>query len=154
MEQGETEKARELYYRLLQKTQHVKVWLSLSQFELAVGDEYTVARARKVFEKAAEKLREAEKEERLMLLEAWKAFEYENGDDRSQNYLESRMPKRIKKRRKIETPDGTEAGWEEYFDYIFPEDEAAKPNLKLLQMAKMWKKQKAQDPAQESDAAA
>ena len=33
-------------------------------------------------------------------------------------------------------------GWEEYFDYIFPEDEGAKPNLKLLAMAKMWKKQK------------
>lgn len=36
----------------------------------------------------------------------------------------------------------SEAGWEEYFDYIFPEDEAAKPNLKLLAMAKMWKKKK------------
>ncbi|CAL8072243.1 unnamed protein product [Orchesella dallaii] len=153
-EQGETDKARELYYRLLQRTQHVKVWLSLSQFELSVGDENSVARARKVFEKAAEKLRENEKEERLMLLEAWKAFEYENGDDKNISYIESRMPKRIKKRRKIETPDGTEAGWEEYFDYIFPEDEAAKPNLKLLQMAKMWKKQKEVDVPSQSDAAA
>lgn len=34
-----------------------------------------------------------------------------------------------------------ETGWEEYFDYIFPEDEAARPNLKLLQMAKLWRKQ-------------
>ena len=53
------------------------------------------------------------------------------------------MPKRIKKRRKIESDDpDVDAGWEEYFDYIFPEDEGAKPNLKLLAMAKMWKKQK------------
>ena len=37
-----------------------------------------------------------------------------------------------------------DAGWEEYFDYIFPEDEAAKPNLKLLAMAKLWRKQKEQ----------
>jgi crooked neck len=36
----------------------------------------------------------------------------------------------------------TEEGWEEFFDYIFPEDEATKPNLKLLEMAKAWKKQK------------
>jgi hypothetical protein len=36
----------------------------------------------------------------------------------------------------------TEEGWEEVFDYIFPEDEAIKPNLKLLEMAKSWKKQK------------
>ena len=35
---------------------------------------------------------------------------------------------------------GADAGWEEYWDYIFPEEEAAKPNLKLLEMAKMWKK--------------
>ena len=33
----------------------------------------------------------------------------------------------------------TEAGWEEYYDYIFPDDEGAKPNLKLLSMAKKWK---------------
>lgn len=32
-----------------------------------------------------------------------------------------------------------DAGWEEYYDYIFPEDEAAQPNLKLLAMAKTWK---------------
>ena len=37
-------------------------------------------------------------------------------------------------------------GWEEFFDYIFPEDEGAKPNLKLLAMAKMWKKQKEDVP--------
>lgn len=107
IEQGETEKARELYYKLLQRTEHVKVWLSLSHFELGVGDENATNRARKVFEKANDKLREsAEKEERLMLLEAWRAFEYENGDEDSQNKIEERMPRKIKKRRKIETPDG------------------------------------------------
>lgn len=31
-------------------------------------------------------------------------------------------------------------GWEEFFDYIFPEDEASKPNLKLLSSAKAWKR--------------
>ena len=50
----------------------------------------------------------------------------------------------MKKRRKVQTEDGSDQGWEEYFDYIFPEDEAAKPNLKLLAMAKMWKKNKEQ----------
>ena len=42
-------------------------------------------------------------------------------------------------------------GWEEYFDYIFPEDEGAKPNLKLLAMAKMWKKQKETVPEEKED---
>ena len=42
-------------------------------------------------------------------------------------------------------------GWEEYFDYIFPEDEGAKPNLKLLAMAKMWKKKKEDEPEPETE---
>merc|ERR1712051_898997 len=69
-------------------------------------------------------------------------FEEESGDEKSKKNVADLMPRRVKKRRKIQTEDGTDAGWEEYFDYIFPEDEAAKPNLKLLAMAKMWKKQK------------
>ena len=32
--------------------------------------------------------------------------------------------------------------WEEYHDYVFPEDEKAKGGLKILQMAREWKKQK------------
>jgi len=41
----------------------------------------------------------------------------------------------------------SDEGWEEFFDYVFPEDEATKPNLKLLEMAKAWKRQK--DKAEE-----
>ena len=86
-----------------------------------------------------------------MLLEAWTDFESEDGDEKSQAQVADLMPRRVKKRRKIETEDGSDQGWEEYFDYIFPEDEAAKPNLKLLAMAKMWKKQKVteDEPAEE-----
>ena len=61
------------------------------------------------------------------------------------------MPKRVKRRRKAVDNNNdvadNDAGWEEYFDYIFPEDENARPNLKLLAMAKMWKKQKEVGPA-------
>ena len=40
-----------------------------------------------------------------------------------------------------------EEGWEEVFDYIFPEDESIKPNLKLLERAKAWKiKQQEENP--------
>ena len=49
------------------------------------------------------------------------------------------MPRVVKKRRQLETDTGADAGWEEYWDYIFPEDEVAKPNLKLLETAKKWK---------------
>ena len=82
-----------------------------------------------------------------MLLEAWREFELEQDDEEKLKKVDSLMPKRVKKRRRIvqdeDAPGGADAGgWEEYFDYIFPEDEGAKPNLKLLAMAKMWKKQK------------
>ena len=38
----------------------------------------------------------------------------------------------------------SDAGWEEYYDYIFPDDEANMPNFKLLQMARLWKKNQQQ----------
>jgi hypothetical protein len=49
------------------------------------------------------------------------------------------MPRRVRRRKEIFNDDGTSEGWEEYHDYIFPDEEAAGPNLKLLNMAKMWK---------------
>merc|ERR1712083_1185156 len=99
--------------------------------------------ARHVYEQANKELRRSrEKEERLMLLEAWRDFEREDGDEKSQAEVHQLLPRRVKKRRKVQTEDGSDQGWEEYFEYIFPEDEAAKPNLKLLAMAKMWKKNK------------
>ena len=101
-----------------------------------------------MYEEANKKLRQGQgKEERLMLLEAWREFEKESGNEKTKRVVDDLMPRRIKKRRKIQSEDGTDQGWEEYFDYIFPEDEAAKPNLKLLAMAKMWKKQKDTEPS-------
>jgi len=38
----------------------------------------------------------------------------------------------------------SDAGWEEYIDYVFPDDEGAQPSLKLLALAKKWKENMAQ----------
>ncbi|VDI04880.1 Hypothetical predicted protein [Mytilus galloprovincialis] len=54
------------------------------------------------------------------------------------------MPQKIKKRRK-QRMGWSDAGWEEYHDYIFPNEEASQPNLKLLAMAKKWKQQMEDD---------
>ena len=54
------------------------------------------------------------------------------------------MPKRIKKKRPIVGEDGEAAGWEEFYDYVYPEEEAKAPSLKILEMAQKWKKQKTQ----------
>ncbi|XP_017302527.1 protein crooked neck-like [Diaphorina citri] len=139
--QGERDKVRELHERLLERTVHVKVWMNYAQFEMSSGDEDSVSLARRVFERANQALKaSSEKEERVMLLEAWKEFEAQHGDDESRAKLNSKLPRRAKKRVKTYNDEGVEEGWEEVFDYIFPEDEAAKPNLKLLEKAKAWKK--------------
>ena len=43
----------------------------------------------------------------------------------------------------------TNDGWEEVFEFIFPEDERNKPNLKILSMAQKWAQMKAQKEAEE-----
>jgi len=54
------------------------------------------------------------------------------------------LPKRVKKRRKIERPSedgvGTSEGWEEFYDYLFPDDQAQAKNIKILELAHKWKK--------------
>ncbi|NXJ35533.1 CRNL1 protein, partial [Ciconia maguari] len=150
IEQEEYEKTRNLYRRLLQRTQHVKVWISFAQFELSAGREESLSRCRQIYEEANKAMRNCEeKEERVMLLESWRNFEEEFGTDTTKERIDKLMPEKIKKRRKLQAEDGSDAGWEEYYDYIFPEDTANQPNLKLLAMAKLWKKQQ-----QESEAAA
>lgn len=138
MEQEEYENARNLYRRLLERTQHVKVWMSFASFELTAG---STDKARDVYKEGNSVFKNSEeKEERLMLLESWKKFEMENGSQSTLKQVEKYLPKRVKRRRKVVTEGGVDAGWEEYYDYIYPEDEAAQPNLKLLTMAKNWKK--------------
>lgn len=143
--QGETEKARQLYERLLDRTTHIKVWMSYAKFELNAenAENINVEMARRVYERANNNLRELnEKESRVLLLEAWRDFEAENGDESHLQKVQEKMPRRVKKRQKIISESGVEEGWEEVFDYIFPEDEMVKPNLKLLAAAKNWKRQK------------
>jgi len=149
IEQEEHSRARQLYERLLAKTQHVKVWLSYAQFE-AKGEEAEetedvvearLEKARHVYKKALDQLKKSNnKEHRVMILEAWKEFELgNNAADEKITYIQNMMPKQIRKRRKIQSEDGSDAGWEEYVDYVFPDDEAAQPSLKLLSLAKQWK---------------
>ena len=190
-EEGERGRCRALYERLLDRTQHVKVWISYAQFELramAVNNEddddddvedeeaarraaqrradaeaaaaeadpeeaepRRVEKARGVYERALRSLKEDQadaKEERVMLLEAWRAFEETIGGDDSNERVagvEKKMPRRVKRKRPIYTEDGTAAGQEEYYDYIFPEEQGAAPNLKILEAAYKWKRQKTGD---------
>jgi crooked neck len=156
-EEGEWERTRQLYERLLAKTEHVKVWISYAHFELNVPDEdeeepegeeeeekplsqATISRARKVFERAYKSMKEKElKEERVALLNAWRSFEATHGGEEEQKKVEGMMPRKVKKRRKMD-----DDSFEEYMDYVFPaDDESAAKISRLLAMAQEWKRTQA-----------
>lgn len=138
IEQNEHDKVRELYEKLLEKTQHVKVWISYAQFEADLHDKEL---ARKTYKRAYKELKNSnEKEARLMLVESWKDFELKNGSEKHIEDVQALFPKQIIKRKKLQGEDGQDAGWEEYVDYLFPDDESQQPAIKLLELAKKWKK--------------
>lgn len=140
IEEGEGDNARALYERLLGKTDHVKVWISYAQFEgTEVGK--GVDAARDTFKRAHDQMKEAGmKEERVLLLDAWRVFEKAKGDAPSLARVDGLLPRRVKRKRMRTDEDGAELGWEEYFDYHFPHDEDANAgNLKILEMAAKWK---------------
>jgi len=111
IEAQELDRVRQLYEKLLARTQHVKVWLSYAQFEangVSSGEANSVTRAREVYRKAYGEMKanSAANEARVMVLEAWKEFEEANGSDSDVKAVEEMMPKQIRKRRKIQAEDG------------------------------------------------
>jgi len=129
--------ARSLYKRLLDRSSHVKVWIAMAQFELEYSSYSTESKedgptaleaSRTVFQQAYEVLKaQGLKEERLLLLEAWRDVEAGIPEGGSRSHLEAveaRFPRKIKMSRPVLAEDGvTELGSEDYFDYIFPDDE-------------------------------
>ena len=167
IEQGELERTRTLYRQLLDRTTHPKVWISFARFEAehgggsgggggggeagpsssegdggaAVGLSADAAAA--VYAEADSHFRETgQKEERVLVLDAWMAAERASGDPDRVALVEQRMPKRLKRKRPMHSDDGEQVGWEEYFDYTFPEEVVKAPSLKILEAAKKWKRQK------------
>lgn len=134
--QDETENARQLFERLLERTLHVKVrliiikykifnldyvllninhdiqvWIAYAKFELANSTTEdgldNVVLARRIFERGNDALRSnGDKESRALLLEAWRDFESEKGDDDTRAKIMEKMPRRIKRRRRIVGEDG------------------------------------------------
>lgn len=152
VEQEEWGRVQSLYERLLERTHHVKVWISYARCQhVAPPPEEGPARARAVFQRANRALRSCqEKEQRLMLLEAWRDFEDEFGDDISLEKVKNLLPRKVTRRRQVAADDGSKMRWEEYVDFVFPDDETAKPSLLLLAKAKEWAKQQRQQEQQES----
>lgn len=98
--------------------------------------------ARSVFQRAYDHLKKEElREERVLLLDAWRTLEKEKGDAKGLAEVEAKVPKKLKKKRMVTGDDGEELGWEEYYDYHFPDDVVKPSGLAILQRAQMWKQQ-------------
>lgn len=151
IDEGEGGHARALYERLLEKTGHVKVWISYAQFEGTEVGKGAEA-ARETFQRAHDQMKDAGmKEERVLLLDAWRVFEKTKGDAEGLAKVDAMLPRRVKRKRMRPEEEG--GGWEEFFDYHFPNDEDANAgNLKILEMAAKWKQaQQAQEDSSSSE---
>jgi len=168
IDENEFERTRQLYERLLDRTKHLKVWISYAEFEASAGlggedsedkekkNEVSyqeqqmerVQKCRAVFERAFDYFRTSApelKEERAMLLEEWLNKEVNFGDLGDVSLVQKKAPRKVKRKRPIPTEDGSTIAYEEYIDYIFPDEVALAPNLKILEAAYKWKKQKTGD---------
>merc|ERR1719401_93561 len=137
----ELENARRVWLRLLEKSSHVRVHVAYAEFEAATAS--SMPNAREAMERGVKHFKaEQRSDERAMLLEQWLKLEREHGDEASVEVVEKRQPKRVKKRRKLPTEEGQPEAYEEYMDYVFPDDKPEQQNLKILEMAHAWKKRK------------
>lgn len=143
IEEENWDEARALFERLLEKTNHARVYIAYAQFEAKVD----VEKMREVLDKGEKVFKLSDdKESRALLLDAALALEKKKGTEESVKSMEERQPKKVKRKRQLTDDAGEDAGFEEYIDYIFPEDgRAAEGKLKILQMAQAWKKAKLAD---------
>jgi crooked neck len=110
-------------------------------------------KAREIMVKAYDMLKEEGlKDERVLLLDAWRVLEQEKGDAESVAKVEKKLPRRIKRKRMRKDDNGNDLGWEEYFDYQFPDDDdQGAANLKILEMAAKWKRKQQDDDSDDGD---
>lgn len=146
LESGRHAEARQLYGRLLGFTQHPRVFESFARFEYSLGN---VEAARAVYVRGIDGDLKTEdtKNERWELLQLLKDFEDDVADahkgEAQYDFIQQRMPKRVKKKRTNAT-----GVVEEVYDYRFPDMEVSKPGAKLLEAAAAWKRAKTAEGGQ------
>ena len=71
----------------------------------------------------------------MTILNAWKSFETTHGSPSDIEKVDKQMPRKIKKRRKLD-----DDSFEEYMDYVFPADDKSAAKLaKFMANAYKWK---------------
>uniref|UniRef100_A0A0A9E6I9 Crooked neck protein n=1 Tax=Arundo donax TaxID=35708 RepID=A0A0A9E6I9_ARUDO len=80
-----------------------------------------------------------------MLLEEWLNKEVSFGDLDDISLVQTKAPRKVKRKRPVPSEDGSTIAYKEFIDYIFPEEIALAPNLKIVEAAYRWKRQKMGD---------
>jgi crooked neck len=147
--EGNIIQVRNLYERLLNQMGHVRVWIAYGVFEGGLDydndnnnnnelqQHCDIIVMRQVFQRAYTALKDQGlKDERVLLLNAWRECELKiPSGDGDVTIVEAKMPRKVKVKRAID--DGM--GVQEMYDYLFPDEQTAKPGLKLLENAMKWK---------------
>ncbi|KIM75925.1 hypothetical protein PILCRDRAFT_98807 [Piloderma croceum F 1598] len=161
IEEGDREKTRSLYERLVNLSGHHKVWISYAEFE---GSSIPVPRAlreededeesevrvvegdanmaRQVFTRGYKDLKSKQlKGERVALLEAWKKFEQDHGTEDDVAKVQGMMPI-VGRKQHVDKETGQVV---EDWELVFADDEreANPTSFKFLQMAHAWKNSEA-----------
>ena len=124
---GEYDKVIDLYEEWLTIDDSPTTWSNYALFMALVH----VNKGRDIYKKAYEAYKQRELiEERINLLELWKNYEMMHGDAASVDSVIQMLPKLVK----------TKTSLGEKFEYIFPDSMQNNSSLKLLEMAKQWKK--------------
>ncbi|KAF5112854.1 hypothetical protein DV113_001262 [Geotrichum candidum] len=152
-EEEEYERARNLYEILVEKTGHVKVWISYAMFELQVPDENAPPPENEEDEEIElEVTDEAKIKARAVFQRAWdyfkangkkEEFEQVHGTADDQAKVAKQQPYTVTKTKKL--PDGS---LQEYLDYVFPTDESDRTFTSFLENARKWKEMQAKQSQQ------
>ncbi|KAH6821502.1 crooked neck protein [Perilla frutescens var. hirtella] len=150
--ESDYEKSKAFYERLLNRTKRLKLWINYAQFEAFAMKQVVhesglpdkrecLHRARAVFERALSYFRTSApelKEERAMLLEEWFHMENSFGELGDVDLVRAKLPRKLEKRRLIEAEDAP-TRYEEYVEYIFPDETPRAKDVQILEAAYKWK---------------
>lgn len=126
---------RALHRRRVQADPSLRSWISLALFEAVEAS--SVESARLIFQEAVGSMKgvEGRSAERAEMVQSWLEFEHEFGDADTTADVQQMMPRRITRRRKLPTGE-----FQDYTDFLFPDDATAASHLRILEAAQQWKR--------------
>lgn len=147
IDHNDAERVAGLYERLLERSRHVKVFISYALYFFSIEK---FDRMRAIFEQADDYLKAQKelKEERALLIENWFQCELKIGDANLIEQVRAKIPSKIKKQRVIKREDSEDPSdfqYEEYYEYVFKDDLSSQRGLNLQRLAHQWKQKDSEE---------